>query len=296
MTDPVVTPAATEPVTPAATPDATAPVVVAAPAVPVVTAPATSLIPPAEGVTPEVTPPVPVPPTAANQAEPEWFLSDGVKGTGKAPDWYKADKYKTVDAQAKAYGELEKRFGSFTGAPKDGKYDFKMPEGLTGELDYEHPIMQNFQKWASEHQLNQDGYNSLLGMFAEYEASLVPDMNDIKLAVGENADARITAAAAWAKTNFSSAEYEIFREATSGVNAAAVFKAIEAVIGKTRQVRLPKPGEDTVGGVSGGEAAINAAQAKRGPDGKRLYDIDPKYRAEVESMRFAYYNNAQKVA
>ena len=52
--------------------------------------------------------------------EGEFFLSDGIKGVGDQPEWYKADKYKSVAEQAKAYTELEKKFGGFTGAPKDG--------------------------------------------------------------------------------------------------------------------------------------------------------------------------------
>ena len=51
--------------------------------------------------------------------EGEYFLSDGIKGTGETPEWYKGDKYKSVAEQAKAYTELEKKFGGFTGAPKD---------------------------------------------------------------------------------------------------------------------------------------------------------------------------------
>ena len=52
--------------------------------------------------------------------EGEFFLSEGIKGVGDLPEWYKADKYKSIAEQAKAYTELEKKFGGFTGAPKDG--------------------------------------------------------------------------------------------------------------------------------------------------------------------------------
>ena len=47
--------------------------------------------------------------------EGEFFLSEGIKGVGDLPEWYKADKYKSVAEQAKAYTELEKKFGGFTG-------------------------------------------------------------------------------------------------------------------------------------------------------------------------------------
>jgi hypothetical protein len=62
--------------------------------------------------------------------EGEYFLSDGIKGTGDTPEWYKGDKYKSVAEQAKAYTELEKKFGGFTGAPKDG---YSGPEGIESD-------------------------------------------------------------------------------------------------------------------------------------------------------------------
>ena len=39
-------------------------------------------------------------------SEGEFFLSEGIKGVGDQPEWYKADKYKSVAEQAKAYTEL----------------------------------------------------------------------------------------------------------------------------------------------------------------------------------------------
>jgi len=291
MTETVTPAAPVVPDTPAATDDK-APVVAEA------KAPVDSLIPAADGVVAEKedAPEAPKPETAANQDEPEWFLYEGVKGVGKPPEWYKADKYKTVAAQAKAHTDLEKRFGAFTGAPENGVYEIKLPENLDGSLDVEHPLLKGLQTWAAEKQMSQEGFTEAITMLAEYEASLVPDISVIKAEVGENADARIAAVASWGKANLKPDEFETLREATSGQNAAAVFKTIEAVVAKSRQVRLPKPGEDVVAAQPGGEAAINAAQAKVGPDGKRLYETDAAYRAKVEKMRFDYYNSAQKAA
>lgn len=244
-------------------------------------------------------PPTPAEPpveTAVNQDAPEWFLSEGVKGEGPVPDWYKADKYKSVGEQAKAYAELEKRLGAFTGAPKDGKYEFNMPEGIDGSLDLEHPLIGSFTEWAKENQMSQGAYTQVLSMLAEYELSLAPDISEVKKQVGENADQRIAAVSSWAKANLKPDEYETVRKATAGANAAEVFKSMEALIAKTRQVRLPPPGREDGDAPVGGEAAINAAQAKLGPDGKRLYETDAHYRAKVEKMRADFYTKAQKVA
>lgn len=282
------TPAET-PATPATPPAAAAP---AAPTSLLPAADAVAAIPPAAE-----TPAAPAtPPPAVNQEPAEWFLAPGVKGAGPAPAWYRADKYKTLADQAEAQFHSEKRFGAFVGAPKDGRYEIKLPEGIQGEFDMEHPLLQGFQTWAVENQLSQEGYNAILGMFAQYEAAQAPDMGEIKKQLGERADERIGTVATWAKANFPAETYEVFREATSGPNAAAVFKAMEAVIAKTRQVAMPKVGDDARGGGNTTEADINAMQAKRGPDGRRLYETDPKYRAEVEKRRTEFYAGRQKAA
>jgi len=209
-----------------------------------------------------------------------------VKGTGPIPDWYNATKYKSVDEQAKAQRELEKRFGAFTGAPKDGKYTFKMPEGIEGEFDQEDPKFVAFNKWAVDNHLSQEGYQAILGMYAENLAALTPNFDDIKKSMGDKADERIAAAAQWAKANLDNAGYESFRAATSGSNAAEVFAVVEAVINKTRQVALPKPGDaDPTKTALSPQATVDAMMKEKMPDGKLRFFEDAAFRADVERRR-----------
>lgn len=216
-----------------------------------------------------------------------WLLHEGVMGQGAKPEWFKADKYKTVAEQAKAYPELEKRLGGFVGAPKDG-YKFTPPEGI--EVSMDHPVMQEFTKWAASKQLSQEGYTELLGMLVQYEAAQAPDMGSIKGRLGENADSRIAAVAAWGKANLGPEGYATLRAATSGANADAVFKVLEQVIGKTGQVRMPKPGEDVSGAQPGaGLQAIQAKLAEKMPDGRRKVDAVPGYRAQIEKEMRDYF-------
>lgn len=253
--------------------------------------------PAAAPATPAAPAAAPAAPAAAAPAAPapapaaEWFYADGTPGKGEMPSWYKADKYKTVEAQAQAYGDLEKRFGAFVGAPKDGKYEFKVPDGLGVELVNDHPLLGEFQKWAAESQLSQDGYQHLIGMLAQYEAAQLPDMNEIKKELGQNADDRINASAGWAKANLSPEEYADFRTATSGKEAAAAFKVIEAVINKTRQVAMPKPGQDVQAAQPNGLAGIQAMMEARDANGKLKYMTDPDYRAKVEKMNMDYHKS-----
>lgn len=289
MTDPAATPAAADPATPAAaTPPAATPPADPAPAAAAPSVKA-SLIPDDPG-----TPPDPAPAAATPPAEegPEWFYADGVKGQGKMPEWYRADKYKTLADQAEAYHHLDKRFGAFVGAPKDGKYEIPAPpEGFDGQFDAEHPLLNTFTGWAKENQVSQKAYGELLGMFAQYEAAQMPTQADVKAEIGTEADARIGRVATWAKANLTGEEYDVFRAAMSDRNAAQVFRAVEAVVAKVRQPAMPKPGADAGTVAASGLAAIHELQAKVGPDGRRLYETDPSYRAMVEQKRVEFFSN-----
>lgn len=227
---------------------------------------------------------------------PKWFLATGVQGEGEKPDWYKDEKYGSITDQAKAYDDLEGRFGAFTGAPKDGTYETKVPDGLVGEFDVEHPLFNEFALWANKSQLSQEAYDDVLGMFGRYEASLTPNMETIKAELGEDADSRIVAVNRWGKANLDTAQYERLRAATAKENAADVFAVLEAVIGKTQQPSMPKLGDDVVAAQPGGLAAIDAMQAKLGTNGKRLYETDAKYRNEVEQKRMDYFKQTEAAA
>ena len=201
------------------------------------------------------------------------------------PEWYKADKYKSVAEQAKAYAELEKRFGAFKGAPKDGKYEPPPPpEGVEGTFATDHPVFEKFSTWAAQNQLSQEGYNSVMGLLAEYEAARVPTVVDIKAQIGENADARITEVARWAKANLDTNAYSTLREALTGEQAPAVFKVVETLMGR---MRAPAPKATDGGTASIAATPIEQARLMRAEltkDGRRRYDVDASFRQQVEAL------------
>lgn len=313
---PVAAPAAVVPPVAPATPPAAVPPA-AAPVTPPAAAPVIESLVPAE-------PAAPVAPSATPQTEAEkieaarklikeadaaadpnsgkaWLLNDGVMGTGEKPGWFKSEKYKTVSAQAEAYVGLEKRFGSFTGAPKNEKgetvYAFTPPEGVDFKSD--HPVMAAFTKWATDNQLSQAGYTEILGQLVQYELSQAPSMDKVKSAVGENVDGRIGNASAWVKANLGAEGFALLRDATStqgvsqDVRIAAAFKLVEAVIGKTAQVKMPRPGNDVPGGNAGdGLVTIQKAHGERNAAGQLRVDAEPSYRLDIEKRYRDYYASA----
>lgn len=283
----MTTPATPAAAAPAATPAAAAPAIDSL--LPEPSAPAA----PATPATPAV-PATPAAPAATTPAVPpadepaKWFYGDGTPGKGEPPAWYLADKYKTVEAQAQAYPELAKRFGSFVGAPKEG-YKLELPAdiGVTAEFETDNPLLKEFREWAQGAQLNQQGFSQVLGMLAKYEAAQQPDLAQIKTEIGENADSRLAAVAQWGKANLEPAVYQDLRAAISGTNAAIVFKAVEALVNKTRQPATPKPGVDVAAAQVQGEAAVKAKMAERDANGQLKFMTDPIFRNQVEQQLVA---------
>ena len=81
--------------------------------------------------------------------EGEYFLTEGIKGSGDAPEWYRADKYKSIADQARGYSELEKRFGGFKGAPKDG---YQAPENV----DEDDALYEELKTFAQDTNMSQN--------------------------------------------------------------------------------------------------------------------------------------------
>lgn len=279
---PAATPAAAAPAIDSLLPEPAAPAATPAPAAPATPAAPAAVAP----ATPAATPPAPAATPPADP--PKWFYGDGTPGKGEPPAWYLADKYKTVEAQAQAYPELAKRFGAFVGAPKEG-YKLELPAdlGVTAEFEADNPLLTEFREWAQGAQLSQQGFSQVLGMLAKYEAAQQPDMAQIKTEIGERADERLTAVAQWGKANLEPAVYNELRTAMSGANAAIVFKAVEAIVNKTRQPATPKPGDDVVAAQLQGEAAIKAKMAERDASGQLKFMTDPVFRNQVEQQLVA---------
>ena len=111
-------------------------------------------------------------PAEKPKEEPKWFLADGVPGTGDVPEWFKADKYKTVDEQAKAFLGLEKKLGS---APAE--YSVNLPQDLIDagvEFDAESALAKDFFAFARSANLPQKKVDEMLGIYAR---SMVAERN-----------------------------------------------------------------------------------------------------------------------
>ncbi len=204
------------------------------------------------------------------------MLADGVDAEGDAPEWFKGSKYKTVSAQAEAYNELESKFGSFTGAPKEGKYEI---EGA----DFENsPLLKLTAEWGAENQLSNDGLESLIAKVNELAASQIEeDSVNAKTALGDNADKRLGDISQWGKNNLSPDEFTQFQGLAQ---TAGQIEVIEKLISLTKNSKLVETPSTPPKGNQDAMEELTKMQLATDDKGKRMMD-NPAYRAKYNAKK-----------
>ena len=209
--------------------------------------------------------------------EGEYFLTEGIKGTGELPDWFKADKYKSIADQAKAYTELEKRFGGFKGAPKDG---YQPPEGI----EPDDALFAELKTFAEETNMSQDAFDRAWGLLqAQSEAVEEVSLEAEMAKLGDNATGRIKHVEQFMKNNLDPETYERLRYA---VNSAESVELVEALIKSTAPAKLPIDGVVEPGGITW--QAIEAEMYKKDDNGNLLRSVDRNHEAKIQRMMREY--------
>ena len=209
--------------------------------------------------------------------EGEYFLTEGIKGTGETPDWFKADKYKSIADQAKAYTELEKRFGGFKGAPKDG---YQPPEGI----EPDDALFAELKTFAEETNMSQDAFDRAWGLLqAQSEAVEEVSLEAEMAKLGDNATGRIKHVEQFMKNNLEPETYERLRYA---VNSAEAVELVEALIKSTAPAKLPIDGVVEPGGITW--QAIEAEMYKKDDNGNLLRSVDRNHEAKIQRMMKEY--------
>ena len=205
--------------------------------------------------------------------EGEFFLSEGIKGVGDLPEWYKADKYKSVAEQAKAYTELEKKFGGFTGEPKDG---YSLAEGVEAD----DALWGELVEFGTKQNMSQAAMNEAWELLTAQEQAIEEVSLETEMAkLGDNAVERIKVVEQYMKNNLDSNTYEELRYA---VNSAESVQLIEALIKSTAPAKLPIDGYIEPGGVTW--ADIESEMFKKHESGQMLRAVDPNHERKIQRM------------
>ena len=211
--------------------------------------------------------------TTPELSEGEYFLSDGIKGTGDAPEWYKGDKYKSVAEQAKAYTELEKKFGGFTGAPKDG---YAGPEGIESD----DALLQELTEFATKTNMSQEAFGEAWELLtAQSEAVEAVSQEQEIAALGSNAEERIKNVEGYLKNNLDADDYETVRDL---VTDAKSIQLIEYMVRATAPTKLPIDGGQHPTGMTWSD--IEAEMFKKNDNGQLLRSIDASHEAKIQKM------------
>lgn len=220
--------------------------------------------------------------TTETTEESKFLFADGIEGKGEAPEWFKSSKYKTVSDQAKAYTDLEGKFGSFTGAPKEGKYEV---EGVDFE---ENTLMATVAEWGIENQLSQEGLEGLVIKVRELaEQQTKEDQENAKGELGDRADQRLADLSSWGRNNLSPDEYTQFQGLAQ---TAGQVNVLEKMIGMTKNSKMVNA--DNVTSSKSREdmqAELQSEYLATNDKGQRLMGVDPKYRARVQKKMKEFY-------
>ena len=209
--------------------------------------------------------------------EGEYFLTEGIKGTGDTPEWFKADKYKSIADQAKAYTELEKRFGGFKGAPKDG---YQAPEGIEAD----DALFAELKTFAEETNMSQDAFDRAWEILqAQSEAVEEVSLETEMAKLGDNATGRIKHVEQFMKNNLDPDTYERLRYA---VNSAESVELVEALIKSTAPAKLPIDGVVQPGGITW--ESIEAEMYRKDDNGNLLRSVDRNHEAKIQRMMKEY--------
>jgi len=206
-------------------------------------------------------------------SEGEYFLSDGIKGSGDTPDWYKGDKYKSVAEQAKAYTELEKKFGGFTGAPKDG---YSGPEGIDGD----DALLQELTEFATKTNMSQEAFGDAWELLSAQGQAVEQVTQEQEIAsLGDNAQERIKNVEGYLKNNL---DADVYEEVRNLVTDARSIQLVEHLVRATAPARLPIDGGDHPSGMTWSD--VEAEMFKKNDSGQLLRSIDSNHEAKIQKM------------
>lgn len=210
---------------------------------------------------------------APTLSEGEYFLAEGIKGSGDTPEWYKGDKYQSVAEQAKAYTELEKKFGGFTGAPKDG---YQLGEGVPQD----DALAEALVEFATESNMNQDSFDKAWELLnAQTEAvEEVTQENELRK-LGDNASERIKNVEGFLKNNL---DAETYTQVQDLVTTADSIKLIETIVKATVPAKLPIEGGEHPQGLTW--ADVEAEMFKMDDNGNYLRSVDVNHEKKIQQM------------
>ena len=201
-----------------------------------------------------------------------------------------------VESLSTSYNALEKKLGQRTdelskqirtdleqerNAKIPEKYEIKLPDDIPNDIQIDVSEDQPLLKWwgdkAKSMGLSQEEYNEGINTFVQNEIAGLPDIEQEKLNLGDNAKQRIESTDLWAKKHLSEEGYNTIAKIASTANGV---KALEEIMSLNKNPVMPQ--------------TPTAVEAKPTIDDLRSMMKDPKYWKDGEKD-IAYINRVAKL-
>ena len=211
--------------------------------------------------------------------ESGYFLAEGVAAEGDKPDWYMADKYKSVADQAAAYPEAQKRIGELSEKLRSEKgpddYVLNAPEGF--EVDQEDPLLEKAVEYAKSINLSQAGYDDLISLYAQSKMAEQQGLEDFykaEVAKIENYDAREKDIADFLEANELSS-------LAGMITTAEQMSEFEKLLGMAGKATLDP---ESIGDAVPTMEEIQKLQFEKDEHGRRIMSYDKERQKQVRKM------------
>lgn len=219
----------------------------------------------------------PAPSSTEGNTQPEATVTDTVTGQ-ETVTTYANGKYNSVTALEEGYTNLQKKLGSFTGAPEA----YEVNEGI--DYNPDHPLFEELQKYGKENNLNNDGYNALVDVLIKNDIARQEEIkqqrDEVIEALGENGQARIQNIDDYLNANAQLSEDQVaLIEQAKGLPGGVELLETFIEMGKSSTPAAPEHVEVRQEFT---REKLNEMQFAKDEFGNRKMSSDPAYRKKVE--------------
>lgn len=204
--------------------------------------------------------------TSTEEQAAQWFWAEGVPGEGPKPDFL-PEKFNNVAEAAKARNELEKKLGSFTGAPDEYKLDHL-------GLDPDQHMLKEITDVAKDMNMSQEGLDKFVGRLltaqqAESEKSLEDEVN----ALGKEGPQLMRQFKYFQENNLKAEESEVVKNWIQSADDLKVFNSlVQGIYNK------PIPTENSTH-LNNHHESVDSLQQEMAKN-KQRFDTDATYRKD----------------
>lgn len=197
--------------------------------------------------------------------EPKWWLSKDSPMQGDAPEWMPS-QFKSVEALAASYKELQKRFGQ---APDT--YDLTRGGGW---VNPEHEGFKELVEMGQKFRVPGEFMDKMLDSVGSYLDTFAFKPEEVLSKIGPDAESRLDLLTNWGNSNFGE---DVFASLTENITTAEGILALEKIRGVMMNNETIIP---TDNGTAPKANTVSSLQTEMRENIKK-YENDPAYRADL---------------